>query len=77
MRNALHRYQKQLTELILQSVKNKRHTTKAFKQWMDKYDYAMNRYDHIINELQALRKLDFTMATVAISEVRRLLTLPP
>lgn len=77
MRNALHRYQQQLTELILQSVENKRHTTKAFKQWMEQYDYAMKRYDRIINELQALRKLDFTMATVAISEVRRLLTLTP
>ncbi|MDJ0881590.1 MAG: NAD-glutamate dehydrogenase [Gammaproteobacteria bacterium] len=75
MRNALHRYQRELTELILQSVKNKRHTTKALTQWMKDYDYAMGRYDQILTELQAIRKLDFTMASVAVSEVRRLLTL--
>lgn len=75
MRNELHRYQRQLTELILQSVSNKRHTTKALKQWMNKYSYAMRRYDRIISELQAFRKLDFTMASVAVSEVRRLLAL--
>ena len=77
MRNELHRFQRQLTELILQSVKNKRHTTKALKQWMDKYDYAIRRYDQILSELQALRKLDFTMASVAVFEVRRLLSLTP
>ena len=77
MRNELHRYQRDLTEMILQTVKNKRHTTKALKQWMDKYDYAIRRYDQIINELQALRKLDFTMTSVAVFEVRRLMTLSP
>jgi len=75
MRNELHRYQREFTELILQSIKNKRHTTKALKQWMDNYSYAMQRYDYILTELQAIRKLDFTMASVAVSEVRRLLTL--
>ena len=75
MRNELHRYQQQLTSLILQSVVNKRHTTKAFKQWMNKYDYAIRRYDKILGELQAIRKLDFTMTSVAVSEVRRLLSL--
>ena len=75
MRNALHRYQQQLTERVLQSVANKRHTTKALKQWMGTYDFAIRRYDQILNELQALRKLDFTMASVAVSEVRRLLVL--
>jgi glutamate dehydrogenase len=77
MRNELHRYQRQLTELILQSVKNKRHTTKALKQWMDKYDYAIRRYDQILSELQALRKLDYTMASVGVFEVRRLIALAP
>ena len=77
MRNELHRFQRQLTEIILQSVNNKRHTTKALKQWMDKYDYAIRRYDQILSELQALRKLDFTMASVAVFEVRRLLSLAP
>ncbi len=77
MRNELHRYQRQLTELILQSVKNKRHTTKALKQWMEKYDYAVRRYDQILSELQALRKLDYTMASVAVFEVRRLIALAP
>ncbi len=75
MRNELHRIQRQLTELILQSVKNKRHTTMALKGWMDKYEYAIRRYDQIISELQAQRKLDFTMASVAVFEVRRLLSL--
>ena len=75
MRNALHRYQQLLTERVLQSVANKRHTTKALKQGMNSYDYAIHRYDRILNELQALRKLDFTMASVAVSEVRRLLVL--
>lgn len=75
MRNALHRYQHKLTEVVLSSVKNKRHTTKALKQWIDDYEYAITRYDRILSELQALRKLDFTMTSVAISEVRRLLTL--
>ncbi len=77
MRNELHRTQRQLTELILKSVKNKRHTTKALKQWMDKYDYAIRRYDQILSELQAFRKLDFTMSSVAVFEVRRLLSLTP
>ncbi len=77
MRNELHWSQRQLTELILQSVKNKRHTTKALKQWMIKYDYAIRRYDQIISELQALRNLDFTMTSVAVFEVRRLLSLTP
>ena len=77
MRNELHRYQRQLTELILQSVRNKRHTTKALKQWMEKYDYAIRRYDQILSELQALRKLDYTMASVGVFEVRRLIALAP
>ncbi|MBC8211355.1 MAG: NAD-glutamate dehydrogenase [Gammaproteobacteria bacterium] len=75
MRNELHAVQRQLTELILQSVSNKRHTTKALKQWMEKYSYAIRRYDQLISELQASRKLDFTMASVGVFEVRRLLNL--
>lgn len=77
MRNEIHRFQRQLTERILQSVTNKRHTTKALTQWMDKFDYAIRRYDQILSELQALRKLDYTMASVAVFEVRRLLSLTP
>ncbi len=77
MRNELHRYQRQLTELILKSVRNKRHTTKAMKQWMEQYDYAIQRYDQILSELQALRKLDYTMASVGVFEVRRLIALAP
>ena len=75
MRNTLHRYQRDLTRAILQSVPNKRHTTKALKNWMQQYDYAIQRYDQILAELQALRKLDFTMASVAVFEVRRLLAM--
>ena len=44
---------------------------------MGKYAYAIRRYDQIISELQALRKLDFTMTSVAVFEVRRLLSLTP
>lgn len=77
MRNELHRLQRQLTESILSSISNKRHTTKALKLWMEKYDYAIRRYDQMLSELQALRKLDFTMASVAVFEVRRLLSLNP
>jgi glutamate dehydrogenase len=75
MRNELHRYQQQLTELMLKSIANKRHITKAMKLWLTQHDYAIRRYDRILNELQALRKLDFTMTSVAVSEVRRLLSL--
>jgi len=75
MRNELHSIQRQLTELILQSVSNKRHTTKALKQWMEKYSYAIRRYDQLVSELQASRKLDYTMASVGVFEVRRLLSL--
>jgi len=75
MRNTLHRYQRDLTKAILQGVPNKRHTTKALKNWMQQYDYAIQRYDQILAELQALRKLDFTMASVAVFEVRRLLAM--
>ena len=75
MRNSLHRYQRDLTRAILQSVPNKRHTTKALKNWMRQYDYAIHRYDLILAELQALRKLDFAMASVAVFEVRRLLAM--
>ncbi len=75
MRNTLHRFQRELAQAILQAVPNKRHTTKALRQWLKQYDYAIRRYDQMLAELQALRKLDFTMASVAAFEVRRLLEL--
>ena len=75
MRNTLHRFQRELAQAILQAVPNKRHTTKALKQWLQHYDYAVRRYDQMLAELQALRKLDYTMASVAVFEVRRLLAL--
>ena len=75
MRNELHQTQKEFTEVVLQSVSNKRHTNKALKLWQQKHGYAYERYQRMINELHALRKLDFTMASVAISEVKRLLIL--
>ena len=42
---------------------------------MNKYDDAIRRYDKILGELQAIRKLDFAMASMDVSEVRRLLSL--
>ena len=72
MRNDLHANQRNLTELVLQAVTNKRHTTKALQLWEQNHRDALERYDHIINELGALRTLDFPAISVAVSEVRRL-----
>ncbi|MCP4432410.1 MAG: NAD-glutamate dehydrogenase [Gammaproteobacteria bacterium] len=72
MRNDLHANQRNLTELVLQAVTNKRHTTKAMQLWEQNHHEALERYDHIINELSALRTLDFPAISVAVSEVRRL-----
>ena len=70
MRNDLHANQRNLTELVLQSVTNKRHTTKAMQLWEQHHREALERYDHIINELSALRTLDFPAISVAVSEFR-------
>ena len=72
MRNDLHANQRNLTEMVLLGVTNKRHTTKAMQLWEHNHREALERYDHIIHELGALRTLDFPAISVAVSEVRRL-----
>jgi glutamate dehydrogenase len=75
MRNDLHANQRNLTEMVLHSIDNKRHTTKALNQWEHHHSEALERYDHIVNELNAMRTLDFSAISVAVSEVRRLVNL--
>ena len=75
MRNDLHANQRNLTELVLQSVTNKRHTNKALQLWEEQHAEALERYDHILKELNALRTIDFPVTSVAVSEVRRLVAL--
>ncbi|MDH5354027.1 MAG: NAD-glutamate dehydrogenase [Gammaproteobacteria bacterium] len=75
MRNDLHANQKNLTELILLSATNKRHTNKAIQLWEEHHREALQRYDMVIKELNALRSLDFPSISVAVSEVRRLVAL--
>lgn len=75
MRNDLHANQRNLTELILQSVTNKRHTNKAIQLWEEHHREALQRYDMVVKELNALRTLDFPTISVAVSEVRRLVAL--
>lgn len=75
MRNDLHANQRNLTEMVLHSVNNKRHTTKALHLWEEHLAEALERYDHMINELSALQDIDFPAMSVAVSEVRRLVSL--
>lgn len=75
MRNDLHANQRNLTELVLQSVTNKRHTNKALQMWEKQHSEALERYDYILKELNALRTIDFPATSVAVSEVRRLVAL--
>ena len=74
MRNDLHANQRNLTELVLHSVDNKRHTTKALNLWEQKHAEALERYDHMVSELSARQNLDFPATSVAVSEIRRLVT---
>jgi len=74
MRNDLHANQRNLAELVLHSVDNKRHTTKALNLWEKNHAEALERYDHMINELNARQNLDFPATSVAVSEVRRLVS---
>ena len=75
MSNDLHANQRNLTEMVLHSIDNKRHTTKALTQWERHHHEALDRYDHIVSELNAMRTLDFSVISVAVSEVRRLVSL--
>jgi glutamate dehydrogenase len=72
MRNELHINQHNLTEMILQSVTDKCHITQALAQWEERHSEALERYDNMVNELTAMRSLDFPSTSVAVSEVRRL-----
>ena len=74
MRNDLHANQRNLTELVLDSVDNKRHTTKALNLWEEKHREALERYDHMVSELSARQNLDFPATSVAVSEIRRLVS---
>jgi NAD-specific glutamate dehydrogenase len=58
--------------MILQSVTDKSHISEALVQWEDQHTEALERYDNMINELSAMRNLDFPAISVAVSEVRRL-----
>jgi glutamate dehydrogenase len=72
MRNELHVNQHNLTEMILQSVTNKGNVTEALTYWEEHHAEALERYDNMVNELSAVRNLDFPATSVAVSEVRRL-----
>ncbi len=75
LRNDLHANQRNLTELVLQIVQNKRHTNKALSIWEEQHASALQRYDRILHELSAMRTCDFPTISVAVSEVRRLVAL--
>ena len=75
LRNDLHANQRNLAELVLQTVENKRHTSRAMAIWEDQNALALERYDGILNEFSAMRSCDFPTISVAVSEVRRLVQL--
>ena len=74
MRNDLHTNQRNLAEIVLQSIAHKRYTSKAMPLWEAHQGKALDRYDHILKELSALQMLDFATISVAVSEVQRLVT---
>jgi glutamate dehydrogenase len=75
LRNDLHANQHNLTELVLQTVENKRQTGKALALWEQQNAVALERYDSTLNEFSAMRSCDFQTISVAVSEVRRLVQL--
>ena len=75
MRNELHFYQRNLTQLVLQSMENKRHTGKALDIWEQRHHAALERYDSMLNEFSAMRTVDFPTISVAVAEVGRLVKL--
>ena len=75
LRNDLHANQHNLTELVLQIVGNKCHTSKAIAIWEEQNVEALKRYDSILKEFSAMRTCDFPTISVAVSEVRRLVLL--
>ena len=75
LRNDLHANQRNLTELVLNTVENKRHTGKAMTIWEEQNALALERYDSMLNEFSAMRTVDFPTVSVAVAEVRRLVLL--
>ena len=75
LRNELHAYQHNLTQLILQSMDNMRHTGKALSAWEERHAPALERYDSMLNEFSAMRTCDFPTSSVAVAEVGRLVKL--
>ena len=75
LRNDLHGNQHNLTELVLQTVSNKRHTGKAMALWEQQNAVALERYDSMLNEFSAMRTVDFPTISVAVAEVHRLVQL--
>ena len=75
LRNDLHANQHNLTEIVLASVDNKRHTGKAMTLWEEQHRDALARYDGMLREFSAMRRVDFPTISVAVSEVRRLVQL--
>ncbi len=75
LRNDLHANQRNLTELVLNTVENKRHTGKAMAIWEEQNAVALERYDSMLNEFSAMRTVDFPTISVAVAEVRRLVLL--
>ena len=75
MRNELHFYQRNLTQLVLQSVENRRNTGKALDLWEQRHQAALERYDSMLNEFSAMRTCDFPTISVAVAEVGRLVKL--
>jgi len=72
LRNDLHANQRNLTELVLQAVDNKRQTGRAIALWGQQNAVALERYDSILKEFSAMRSVDFPTISVAVAEVRRL-----
>jgi len=75
LRNELHSYQRNLTEMVLLAVDNKSHTGKALTAWEERHAVALERYDTMLNEFSAMRSCDYPTVSVAVSEVGRLVQL--
>ena len=72
MRNDLHVNQRNLAELVLHVTDQGTNPAKAMDLWENLHTDALTRYDHILNELSAMRNKDFPTISVAVAEVRRL-----
>ncbi len=72
LRNDLHANQRNLTELVLQTVDSIQDASKALQLWEKRHAEALERYDQIINEITALQTRDFATISILVNEVRRL-----